>query len=29
MFNIHTLAWDDELLALLDIPRAMLPQVVR
>jgi glycerol kinase len=28
MFNIHTLDWDDELLALLDIPRAVLPTVV-
>jgi glycerol kinase len=28
LFNIHTLDWDDELLALLDIPRAVLPQVV-
>jgi glycerol kinase len=27
IFNIHTLAWDDELLRLLDIPRAMLPEV--
>ncbi|MGO8749920.1 MAG: glycerol kinase GlpK [Thermoguttaceae bacterium] len=27
IFNIHTLDWDDELLALLDIPRAMLPEV--
>ena len=27
MFNIHTLAWDDELLEVLDIPRAMLPEV--
>ena len=27
LFNIHTLDWDDELLALLDIPRAMLPEV--
>jgi glycerol kinase len=27
VFNIHTLDWDDELLALLDIPRAMLPEV--
>ena len=27
MFNIHTLDWDDELLAMLDIPRAMLPEV--
>ncbi|MEO8753485.1 MAG: glycerol kinase GlpK [Casimicrobiaceae bacterium] len=28
LLNIHTGAWDDELLALLDIPRAMLPTVV-
>jgi glycerol kinase len=28
LFNIHTLDWDDELLALLDIPRAMLPRVL-
>ncbi len=27
VFNIHTLDWDDELLRLLDIPRAMLPAV--
>ncbi|HJT31098.1 MAG TPA: glycerol kinase GlpK [Pirellulales bacterium] len=27
LYNIHTLDWDDELLALLDIPRAMLPEV--
>lgn len=27
LFNIHTLAWDDELLSLFDIPRAMLPDV--
>ena len=27
LFNIHTLDWDDELLAILDIPRAMLPEV--
>lgn len=27
LFNIHTLDWDDELLRLLDIPRAMLPAV--
>src|SRR5690606_11878635 len=27
MFNIHTLDWDDEILAMLDIPRAMLPEV--
>ncbi len=28
LFNIHTLQWDDELLALFNIPRAVLPQVV-
>ena len=27
LFNLHTLAWDDELLRLLDVPRAMLPEV--
>lgn len=27
MFNIHQLVWDEEILALLDIPRAMLPEV--
>ena len=27
LFNIHTLDWDDELLELFDIPRAMLPEV--
>lgn len=27
MYNIHTLQWDDELLGLLDVPRAMLPEV--
>lgn len=27
LFNIHTLDWDDELLEILDIPRAMLPEV--
>jgi len=27
LFNIHTGQWDDELLALFDIPRAVLPQV--
>jgi glycerol kinase len=28
LFDIHRLAWDDELLAVLDIPRAVLPEVV-
>ena len=28
LFNIHTLAWDEDLLALFDIPRALLPEVV-
>jgi len=27
IFNIHSLEWDDELLRILDIPRAMLPEV--
>lgn len=27
MYNIHDLCWDDELLRLLDIPKAMLPEV--
>jgi glycerol kinase len=27
MFNIHTLQWDDELLGLLGVPAAMLPEV--
>ncbi len=27
LFNIHTLQWDDELLALFGIPRSMLPDV--
>jgi glycerol kinase len=27
LFNIQTLQWDDELLRLLDVPRAMLPEV--
>ena len=27
IFDIHTLDWDDELLKILDIPRAMLPEV--
>ncbi len=29
LWNTHTAAWDDELLRLLDIPREVLPQVVR
>lgn len=28
LFNLHTLQWDDELLGLLDIPKALLPEVV-
>jgi len=28
LFNIHTLAWDDDLLKLFGIPKAMLPEVV-
>ena len=28
LYNIHSLEWDDELLEVLDIPRAMLPEVV-
>jgi glycerol kinase len=28
LFNIHTGDWDDELLALLDVPRAVLPRIV-
>jgi glycerol kinase len=28
LFNLYTLDWDDELLALLDVPRALLPRVV-
>ena len=27
LFNIHTLAWDEELLSIFDIPRQMLPEV--
>jgi glycerol kinase len=27
LFNIHTLDWDDDLLRVLDVPRAMLPAV--
>ena len=28
LFNIHTLEWDEELLSILDIPLAMLPEVI-
>ena len=28
LFNIHTMDWDDELLALMEIPRCILPKVV-
>ncbi|HSU61903.1 MAG TPA: glycerol kinase GlpK [Bryobacteraceae bacterium] len=28
LFNLHTQKWDEELLALLDIPRSLLPEVV-
>ena len=27
LINLHTLDWDDELLRLLDVPRAMLPEI--
>ena len=27
LFNIHTLEWDDELLSVLNVPRALLPEV--
>ncbi|KNH37298.1 MULTISPECIES: glycerol kinase GlpK [Exiguobacterium] len=27
MYNIHELKWDDELLGILDVPKAMLPEV--
>lgn len=27
LFNIHTLEWDDELLSIFDVPRAILPEV--
>lgn len=29
LFNIHTLAWDEELLALFNIPASVLPKVVK
>ncbi len=28
LFNIHTQKWDDELLALFDIPKSLLPEVI-
>jgi glycerol kinase len=28
LYNLHTLDWDDQLLEILDIPRAMLPEVL-
>lgn len=28
LFDIHTLDWDDKLLALLDIPRSLLPEII-
>ncbi|MDY0258524.1 MAG: glycerol kinase GlpK [Desulfovibrio sp.] len=28
LFNIHTRQWDDELLAIMGVPRAMLPEIV-
>ena len=28
LFNLHTLAWDDELLAVFGLPRALLPEVL-
>ena len=28
LFNVHTRQWDDELLALLDIPRSLMPEVL-
>src|SRR5690606_6829409 len=27
LFNIRTMSWDDELLSMLDVPRAVLPEV--
>jgi glycerol kinase len=29
LFNIHTLAWDEEMLALLGVPKSMMPEVVQ
>ncbi len=28
LFNLHTLAWDDEMLEMLGVPKSLLPQVV-
>jgi glycerol kinase len=28
LFNLHTLAWDDELLEIIGVPRSLLPEVV-
>jgi glycerol kinase len=28
LFNVHTLSWDEELLKILGVPRAMLPEIV-
>lgn len=28
LFNIHTMQWDDDMLALFDIPRSMMPEVM-
>jgi glycerol kinase len=28
LYNLHTLDWDDQLLEILDVPRAMLPEVL-
>lgn len=28
LYNLHSLEWDDELLRILDVPRAMLPEVL-
>src|SRR5256885_7896924 len=28
LFNVHTNQWDDDLLALLEIPRALMPEVL-
>ncbi|MDO9436037.1 glycerol kinase GlpK [Hydrogenophaga sp.] len=28
LFNVHTQAWDDDLLALLDVPKSLMPEVL-